>query len=76
LCSNLDSSRFKFIGVGSGKPEGDRVLVVAIVPYYGKALKAKARMVFSLPDILVSLLLLHVSRMEATSPFATSPAIR
>jgi hypothetical protein len=29
--SNLDSSRPRFIGVGSGNPEGERVLVEAIV---------------------------------------------
>ena len=30
MCSSLDSSRPKFMGVGSGNPEGDRVLVEAI----------------------------------------------
>lgn len=27
ICSSLDNMRFRFIGVGSGYPEGDRVLV-------------------------------------------------
>jgi hypothetical protein len=31
MCSNLDSRRLKFIGVGSGYADGDRDLVAAIV---------------------------------------------
>lgn len=34
MCSNLDNSRPRLIGVGSGNPDGDRDPAVAIVGFF------------------------------------------